>query len=105
MFDGSDTFAPPRDLPAVRPRPALGIGKLDIEPAEPHVGRVQLDGKYFIRNGRRFRAHGVTYGPFEPSRDGHPFPSRDRVREDFFGMRDAGINAARTYHVPPQWLF
>ncbi len=27
------------------------------------------------------------------------------MRDDFLGMRDAGINAIRTYHPPPAWLF
>jgi hypothetical protein len=30
--------------------------------------------------------------------------SRQRVREDFLAMGEAGINAIRTYHVPPEWL-
>jgi GT2 family glycosyltransferase len=108
MFDGSDTFAPPRVLPAVLPRPALGHANRDIRPADlgaGRLGRVQLDGKYFTQNGHRFRAHGVTYGPFESGPDGYPFPTPDQTREDLVGMREAGINPARTYHVPPEWLF
>jgi glycosyltransferase involved in cell wall biosynthesis len=47
----------------------------------------------------------VTYGPFAPGSEGHQFPAPEQVREDFVGMWDAGINAVRTYHLPPGWLF
>src|SRR5579871_1284479 len=67
-------------------------------------GRVRVDGKFFARDGNRLRLRGVTYGPFAPDADGHPFPARGRVRHDFALMRQAGVNAVRTYHLPPQWL-
>src|SRR5207302_7447906 len=68
------------------------------------VARAKIDGKFFARGGQRMQLHGVTYGPFAPDADGHQFPSRERVRDDFFGMAEGGINAIRTYHVPPEWL-
>jgi GT2 family glycosyltransferase len=68
------------------------------------VGRVRIDGKFFAHSGRRLALHGVTYGPFAPDADGHPFPSRQRVHSDFLAMSEAGINAIRTYHVPPECL-
>jgi len=46
----------------------------------------------------------VTYGPFAHNTDGQPFPCSGQVREDLTRMRAAGINAIRTYHVPPDWL-
>ena len=67
-------------------------------------GRVRVDGKFFVRQGQRLRLQGVTYGPFAPDADGHPFPARGRVRQDFALMRQAGVNAFRTYHLPPEWL-
>ncbi len=66
--------------------------------------RVRLDGKFFTRAGQRLQVQGVTYGPFAPDSDGHQFPARRRVRDDFVAMAEAGINAIRTYHVPPDWL-
>src|SRR5262245_2023830 len=66
--------------------------------------RVRVDGKFFIRGGRRFRVHGVTYGPFAPNAGGEPYPTPGRVRHDFRQMRSAGVNAIRTYHLPPQWF-
>jgi hypothetical protein len=46
----------------------------------------------------------VTYGPFAPDPRGQSFPAPGRVRNDFERMQEAGINAIRTYHVPPEWL-
>jgi O-antigen biosynthesis protein len=66
--------------------------------------RVRIDGKFFARAGRRLPIRGVTYGPFAPDSDGQQFPSRQRVQEDFLAMGEVGINAIRTYHVPPAWL-
>jgi GT2 family glycosyltransferase len=36
--------------------------------------------------------------------DGQPFPGPDRVADDFARMADIGVNAIRTYHLPPEWL-
>ena len=67
-------------------------------------GRVRVDGKFLARGGRRFRVQGVTYGPFPPDADGRPFPAPPRVGADFAQMRGVGVNAVRTYHVPPAWF-
>src|SRR5262249_52034650 len=60
--------------------------------------------KFFARDGRRLRIQGVTYGPFAPGADGQPFPGPGQARADLAAMRDAGVNAFRTYHLPPGWL-
>src|SRR5579872_1350325 len=76
-------------------------------PAELHqfeTSRPVVDGKFLRRDGRRFEAHGVTYGPFAPNAAREPFPARQRVCADFAAMRATGVNAVRTYHVPPAWL-
>ena len=70
----------------------------------PKRGRVQISGKSFVRDGQKLRVHGVTYGPFAANELGEPFPSRSRVRADFLQMRAMGVNAVRTYHVPPNWF-
>jgi O-antigen biosynthesis protein len=66
--------------------------------------RVRVDGKFFSRGGGRFRVQGVTYGPFAPDAAGRPFPAPSRVVMDFVHMRGVGVNAVRTYHVPPEWF-
>src|SRR5947209_19847958 len=70
----------------------------------PHEGRVRVAGKTLARRGRPFRAQGVTYGPFAPDAAGQTFPAPEQVRDDFRRMRAVGVNAIRTYHMPPEWL-
>jgi GT2 family glycosyltransferase len=66
--------------------------------------RVRVDGKFFAQGPQRLRLQGVTYGPFAPNADSDALPAREHVREDLQGMRDAGFNALRTYHLPPEWF-
>src|SRR5688500_1144468 len=68
------------------------------------AGRVRVDGLGFTRGGRRLRVRGMTYGPFAPNAAGEPFPATGRARADFAAMRQVGVNAIRTYHVPPEWF-
>ena len=68
-------------------------------------GRARVDGKFLHWGSARSRVCGVTYGPFAPGPDGRPFPPPGAVRDDFERMEAVGINAIRTYHVPPEWLF
>jgi GT2 family glycosyltransferase len=70
----------------------------------PERGRVKISGKSFIRDAQKLRMHGVTYGPFAANELGEPFPSCPRVRADFQQMRSMGVNAIRTYHLPPDWF-
>jgi glycosyltransferase involved in cell wall biosynthesis len=65
---------------------------------------IGIDGKFFARGKRRLRVQGVTYGPFRPNRDCERFPEPDRVRVDVRMMAAAGINALRTYDIPPSWF-
>jgi len=66
--------------------------------------RLRVEGKYFARGSQCLRLKGVTYGPFAPDSGGAPFPLPERVGDDFALMQAIGINAIRTYHVPPEWL-
>jgi GT2 family glycosyltransferase len=61
-------------------------------------------GIRFTRGQHRLPIQGVTYGPFAANAEGQPFPSPERVADDFVRMRGGAINALRTYHVPPTWL-
>jgi GT2 family glycosyltransferase len=47
---------------------------------------------------------GVTYGTFRPDDTGCDYPGPDVVDRDFAEMTAHGINAVRTYTVPPGWL-
>jgi GT2 family glycosyltransferase len=72
--------------------------------ARPATGRVRLDGQAFAVGGRRLPISGVTYGPFALNSSGEPLPETSCAAADFDRMQHAGINAVRTYHVPPGWL-
>src|SRR5215213_5464770 len=64
-------------------------------------GRLKTDGKLFSVEGSRFAFRGVTYGTFRPRDDGARYPERERVKQDFSAMADAGFTVVRTYTAPP----
>jgi GT2 family glycosyltransferase len=66
------------------------------------VERVRVRGKFLYAGERKLYVRGVTYGAFRPANDG--LPSRDVAARDFTQMAANGINAVRTYSVPPRWL-
>src|SRR5262245_23745264 len=90
--------------------PALPPGaSTRARPGVPRTGpatrpRVRVDGLALSFAGKRLRLQGVTYGPFAPNAAGEPLPDLEVVSDDFDRMREVGINALRTYHVPPRWL-
>jgi hypothetical protein len=55
----------------------------------------------FTVTGKQFGIRGVTYGTFLPRADGQPFLPTSDVHRDFAAIRERGLNAVRTYHVPP----
>ena len=67
-------------------------------------GRIRVRGKRFSRGDEQIILRGVTYGPFCPDREGRPFPSRRRARDDLAAVQAMGANSIRLYHVPPRWL-
>ena len=89
----------------------------DLEPNEkpPHpiadaissnhgFARPVVRGKFLYCNDQKLWVRGVTYGTFRPDQRGSEFHNRDRVKTDFLLIADAGINAVRTYTVPPLWF-
>jgi O-antigen biosynthesis protein len=58
-------------------------------------------GKSLLADDRKLLVKGVTYGTF---RSDSGFPPPDQVTRDFDAMAAHGINAIRTYTVPPRWL-
>jgi len=64
-------------------------------------GRTSADGRHLLRDGRPFRARGVTYGGFAPRSDGAEFPEPGQLRRDLTAMAALGFNAVRTYTLPP----
>ncbi len=82
---GAGCTAPPTALPTAPPRP-------------------RVRGKFLYTGDDKFYIRGVTYGTFRPRPDGSEVPEPDVVERDFTLMAGNGINAVRTYSVPPHWL-
>jgi O-antigen biosynthesis protein len=61
-------------------------------------------GKSIYLNGEKLYVRGVTYGTFRPDDETDDFPRFEAVAEDFAAMAAHGINAVRTYTIPPLWL-
>jgi O-antigen biosynthesis protein len=63
--------------------------------------RIEARGKFLFAGAEKFYIRGVTYGPFRPGPDGCQYGELSRVRSDFALMAKAGVNAVRTYTMPP----
>ena len=73
--------------------------------AFPQTGtRPHVQGKFLFVGDEKFYVRGVTYGPFRPEPDGSEYHTPEIVAQDFASMAQHGINAVRTYTVPPRWL-
>src|SRR2546423_2079374 len=66
--------------------------------------RPRVHGKFIFIGGEKFYIRGVTYGTFRADQQGGAYHTPDRVERDFAQMAAYGINAVRTYTVPPAWL-
>ena len=66
--------------------------------------RVEVRGRFFVQGGSKLLLRGVTYGTFKPRADGHEYPDDEGIRRDLAAMAQHGINAVRTYTVPPRSL-
>jgi GT2 family glycosyltransferase len=66
--------------------------------------RARVRGRFLYAGEEKLYVRGATYGTFAPDADGDAYPPRRVVAEDFSAMAVAGLNAVRTYTVPPGWL-
>src|SRR5918996_2548724 len=66
--------------------------------------RPRVEGKFVWVGDEKLYVRGATYGTFAGNGDGHDYPDPDLVAADFAGMAASGLNAVRTYTVPPRWL-
>src|SRR5512145_206810 len=71
--------------------------------AKPDL-RPHIQGKFIFAGDRKLYIRGVTYGPFRPDQDGNKYHNPEVVERDFAQMAANGLNAVRTYTVPPRWL-
>src|SRR5215212_707046 len=75
--------------------------------APPAAGapvRACVRGKFIFAGDEKLYIRGVTYGPFRPDQDGHNYHDLETVERDFCQMAANGLNAVRTYTMPPVWL-
>jgi len=70
----------------------------------PAAARPRARGKFLFVGNEKLYVRGVTYGTFRPRADGTEVPEPAVVERDFALMAANGINAIRTYSVPPRWL-
>jgi len=61
-------------------------------------------GKFLVNSGKKLWIRGVTYGTFRPSTNEDHYPDPTVVDLDFSQIAANGLNAIRTYTVPPRWL-
>ncbi|MCE3267029.1 MAG: glycosyl transferase, family 2 [Solirubrobacterales bacterium] len=61
-------------------------------------------GKFLFDGDKKLYLRGVTYGTFRPGEDDSGYPDPARVDADFQEMALNGVNAVRTYSVPPGYL-
>ena len=66
--------------------------------------RPTVCGKFIFAGESKLYVRGVTYGTFRPDADGNQLPPQAVVEQDFSLMAANGMNALRTYTVPPRWL-
>ncbi|WP_246113299.1 glycosyltransferase [Segetibacter aerophilus] len=66
--------------------------------------RMHVKGKFLYAKNRKFYIKGVTYGTFKPDDNDVQFPDAETVEKDFSLMACEGMNAVRTYTVPPKYL-
>ena len=92
------------DAPQIVPASALMADPPLTPASRGRAVKPAVHGRFLTVAGRRFWIKGVTYGTFRANAEGEPFPSRDRVRDDFVQMREAGVNTVRLYSPPPDWL-
>jgi hypothetical protein len=66
--------------------------------------RPGVSGKFMYLGEDKFYVRGATYGTFRPGAGGHQYQDPGVVERDFAQMAANGLNALRTYTVPPRWL-
>jgi O-antigen biosynthesis protein len=66
--------------------------------------RPDVRGKFIYLGEQKFYVRGATYGTFRPGVGGDEYRDPGVVERDFALMAANGLNAFRTYTVPPRWL-
>jgi GT2 family glycosyltransferase len=72
--------------------------------ADLRMRRPRVSGKFLYVGDEKLWIQGVTYGTFRPDADGNEYHDPAVVEHDFALIAENGLNAIRTYTVPPRWL-
>ncbi|HSF19256.1 MAG TPA: glycosyltransferase [Vicinamibacteria bacterium] len=72
--------------------------------ASSALDRPRVRGKFLFLGDEKFYVRGVTYGPFGSGNAGDPCGRYEVVTRDFAAIAANGLNAIRTYTVPPRWF-
>jgi GT2 family glycosyltransferase len=72
--------------------------------ANLRMRRPRVSGKFLYVGEEKLWIRGVTYGTFRPDTAGNEYHDPAVVERDFALMAENGLNAIRTYTVPPRWL-
>jgi GT2 family glycosyltransferase len=85
-------------------RPQLEARTPPEEPvrAGAPAARPRVRGKHVFVGEEKLWIRGVTYGPFRPDDAGDAYPPTHILEQDFRRIRASGMNAVRTYAVPPR---
>jgi len=75
-----------------------------VLPAPAVDARPRVHGKFLFVGNEKFYVRGVTYGTFRSGANGEEIFDPEVVARDFEMIVANGINAVRTYTVPPRWL-
>lgn len=89
-----------QELPTEGEAHGLTLGALETAKTK----RVKVNGKFLLCGDEKFWVKGVTYGTFRPDAKGQEFHDQRKVEADLELMWKWGINALRTYTVPPIWM-
>src|SRR5437773_11695714 len=79
--------------------PTCGVQSLDVTHQRPRAR-----GKFLYVGNEKLWVRGVTYGTFRPDANGCEYKSPEVVERDFALIAANGMNAIRTYTVPPRCL-
>ncbi len=88
----------------MRPKPDALTVAPDLSQSAPTGQRPSVRGKFIFLGDEKLYIRGVTYGPFHPDKNGNEYGDPRLVGQDFAAMTENGINAVRTYTVPPRWF-
>ena len=77
-------------------------GRAGVNAAMPT--RPRVDGKFLYVGDAKLLLRGVTYGTFRTDASGDGYGDEETLERDFAAMAAIGLNAVRTYTVPPRRL-